>query len=95
MHQYETVFIVSPRLADEETVSVISGVRKFLEEKSSQILQEKDWGKKRFAYPIRKFDEGHYVMLRFNTPDSKTPQELERFYRLNEQILRFLIIKAE
>ncbi|OGT35245.1 MAG: 30S ribosomal protein S6, partial [Gallionellales bacterium RIFOXYD2_FULL_52_7] len=73
----------------------ISGVRKFLEEKSSQILQEKNWGKKRFAYPIKKFDEGHYVLLRFNTQDSNTPRELERFYRLNEQILRFLILKAE
>lgn len=53
-----------------------------------------EWGKRRLAYPIEKHKEGYYVLMHF-TAEPHVPQELERNYKIADDIIRFLTIRMD
>ncbi|RLD17074.1 MAG: 30S ribosomal protein S6 [Caldiserica bacterium] len=93
MRIYETVFILPSNLPEEEQKKVVEGVKSFITKNEGRILDEKIWKNRRFAYPIKKFTEGSYFILKFETENSNLSVELERFYRMNQQIIRFSTFK--
>jgi len=93
MREYETVFILPPNLKEESIAGTVSEVKDFLLKSKARIIQEINWKKRRFAYPIKKFNEGHYYIIKFETGNTSLPVELERFYRMNENIIRFMTVK--
>jgi small subunit ribosomal protein S6 len=94
MRQYETVFLISPNLEEEETEKVISQISDIISKKKGKLIQEDRWGKKKLAYPIKKFDEAFYVFFHYEG-DSNIPFELEKRFKQTEAILRFLTVKKE
>ena len=94
MRQYETVFLISPNLEEEETTKIITQISGIISKEKGKLIQEDRWGKRRLAYPIKKFEEAFYVFFHYEG-DSNIPFELERRFKQTEAILRFLTVKKE
>jgi len=94
MRQYETVFLISPNLEEEETTKIITQISDIISKEKGKLIQEDRWGKKRLAYPIKKFEEAFYVFFHYEG-DSNIPFELEKRFKQTEAILRFLTVKKE
>jgi len=91
---YETLFVVKPTLTEEEIRAQIDGVRNILEKEGAQIASEFDWGMRKLAYEIEKNPRGYYYVFYYTAPGGLIA-ELERTFRYNEEILRFLNVKYE
>jgi len=100
---YETVFVVKPTLTEEEYKQVVEAVKNEILKKGGEILYEEDWGLRQFAYPIEKFNHGRYYLIQFRAYNEgeapaqnlNLPNELEFFYRVNENIIRWLTSKVK
>ncbi len=91
---YETVMIVSVKDKDEEAVAAVVERFKKLIEENGQIASVDEWGRRRLAYPINYQTEGFYVLINFSCK-ADFLAELDRMYKINDSILRSLIIKKE
>ena len=90
MRAYELVFIVHPDLDESAFKELVDKVKGWITEDGGQVTKVDLWGKRKLAYPIRKQNEGQYVLMQ----TSYAPAfgvKLERNLRLTEPILRFLI----
>ncbi|MGQ0720836.1 MAG: 30S ribosomal protein S6 [Candidatus Eiseniibacteriota bacterium] len=95
MRSYETTFILAPTLDAEGVTAAVNAVKNVITSKGGEITAEKDWGRRRLAYPIRDFSEGAYWILRFTLADRTGLDELARHFRLSEIVLRNLVIRDE
>jgi small subunit ribosomal protein S6 len=94
IRHYETMFIVKPTLSDEEIANQIDTVKSNIEKNGGEVVSVDDIGIKSLAYEIQKNKRGYYYVIYFKAP-SESIIELERTYRVNENILRFIFIKYE
>jgi small subunit ribosomal protein S6 len=94
MRQYETGFLVSPNLTEEETDKLILQMAEVISQKKGKMLKEDRWGKRKLAYPINKFEEAFYVFFHYEG-EHDVPSELERRFKQTDTILRYLTIKRE
>lgn len=91
MNKYESVIIVNPCLNDVE-IKILNEKIKCLIEEKGNFESIEDLSIKRLAYEIRKNKKGHYIIFNFESkPDFIV--ELERFYRINEQIIKFIVVR--
>lgn len=91
---YETIFIMRPTLNDQEITELIENYRAILAREGAEILYQADLGKKKLAYLIGHFQNGHYALFRFRAPAAAV-RELERSMKINEDLLRFLTVKLD
>jgi small subunit ribosomal protein S6 len=89
---YESAILINAALEDNQIENVINRVREFITTNGGQIRDFENWGRKRLAYPVEKSKIGYYAIFRFDAPGSIV-SKLERFYNLDEHILRYLTIK--
>ena len=94
MNQYETVFILTPVLSDEQTKEAVAKFKGILTDGGAEILNEEEWGLKKLAYPIQKTSTGFYAMLEFKA-DPQLISKLEVNYRRDERVLRYITVKNE
>lgn len=98
MRHYEVVVVLSPMLNQEQSGEAWGRIKNFINNRNGDITHEERWGTRRLAYPIRKgsqqFLEGSYHLTRFST-ESPFNRELETFLRLDEEVLRSLVVVAE
>ena len=94
MNQYETVFILTPVLSDEQMKEAVEKFKGVLTNAGAEIINEENWGLKKFAYPIDKKTTGFYVLIEFNAAPEMI-KTLEIAYRRDEKVLRFLTVKME
>jgi small subunit ribosomal protein S6 len=90
--RYEMMYILRPDLAEEQVQQEINKYRDFLNEYKAEELQIKIWGKRRLAYPIKRFLDGIYVQINY-TADGKQVAPLERAMRLSDEVIRYLTLK--
>jgi small subunit ribosomal protein S6 len=88
---YESAILINAALEDETIKSLIEKVRETITSNGGEILEVEDWGRKRLAYQVKKSKIGYYSIFRFNSLPDLIPK-LERFYQLDESILRYLTI---
>lgn len=93
MAKYETMLITSAAL-DEEASAALVGKFKSLIEANGTIDSIDEWGKRRLAYAINYKTEGYYVLMYIQGP-SELPRELERNFKINDKVLRYLVIRYE
>ncbi|MBI2876907.1 MAG: 30S ribosomal protein S6 [Candidatus Tectomicrobia bacterium] len=94
MYPYETIFILKPDLNEGEIEEGINRVKDLITKYNGEISKVENWGKKRLAYQIQRNRFGHYVFITFRGTSSLI-SELERHYKLNENILRSLMIRVD
>ena len=94
IRHYETMFIVKPTLTEEETQAQIEMVKTTIEKNGGEIKATNDMGSRKLAYEIQKNRRGHYIVYYFTAP-TQAILEIERNYRINENILRFIFLKSE
>ncbi|MCX5778984.1 MAG: 30S ribosomal protein S6 [Elusimicrobia bacterium] len=94
MSRYETTFICSPEVPAEKVEDLVSKVRKVVETAGGTIGLLQQLGRKRLAYPINKLREGNYVYLEM-TGTGELTAALEKFFKVNDQVIRYLTVKVE
>lgn len=94
MRAYETIFILSPELDEENKTNLVEKFKKLITENGGEITNFDEWGKRKLAYPINKKSEGYYVLMNFNA-EVNVPHELERVYKITDGVMRYLIVKTE
>jgi small subunit ribosomal protein S6 len=91
---YETVFILTPVLANEQVEAIIAKIRDFLLAKNAQIVHEEPIGLKKLAYPIQQKSTGIYHLIEFKA-EPTVISVLETTYRREEPIIRFLTFSLD
>jgi len=95
MKTYELAFIVKPNIDDEGVETIVEKISNFVVNRASgEIVATNIWGRRRLAYPIKKYREGTYVLFQANVPSSSVPS-IERELNLSEEVIRFLMFKVE
>lgn len=96
MRTYELMFVVDPRVSDEDVVTMIQDYRNMITAGGSQITTEENWGRRKLAYPINKLTEGKYVLFFISSEGGKTAlPEVEHRMRQNDKILRYLTVRTD
>lgn len=94
MRTYELTFIVASDVDDQEYNGILAQMSKWVEELQGKVVKTDQWGRRRLAYNIAEYSEGYYVTLVLEM-EPRTTSDLERNIRLNERILRHLVIRAD
>jgi small subunit ribosomal protein S6 len=94
LNQYETVFIMTPVLSEEQMKETVEKYQKFLISKQAEIVHEDNWGLRKLAYPIQKKSTGFYHLIEFKS-EPEIIREWEVMFKRDERILRFLTVALE
>lgn len=94
MTKYEIMFIVKATLEESQLSSITKDVQKLITDNKSKVIEFKDMGRKKLAYPINKEVSGFYYLMNVEAT-SEVIQEFDRKLKINENILRHLILKIE
>ncbi|MGI6084183.1 MAG: 30S ribosomal protein S6 [Acetivibrionales bacterium] len=93
MNKYEAMYIVFPTIDDEQVKDLVEKFNNLISE-HGEIEKVEEWGRKKLAYEVQDQKEGYYVLLNFSA-NPEFPTELERNFKINENILKYLILKRE
>lgn len=94
MRSYEFVYIISPEIEQEDLESATDKVGQMIVDRGGQVLNLEAWGRRRLAYPIRKFHEGHYMVAQVQL-EPETISELKGKLGLTEEVIRYLLVKVD
>ncbi len=94
MNQYETVFILTPVLSDEQMKETVAKFKKLLTDNGAEILNEEAWGLKKMAYAIDKKSTGFYCLIEFKGEPSIV-NSLETGYRRDEKVIRYMTVRLD
>ncbi|MEK6712878.1 MAG: 30S ribosomal protein S6 [Nitrospirota bacterium] len=93
MNMYESIFILKPSISDEDVQKTIVKMEGIVKQ-GAEILATENWGKKKLAYEVAKEKRGVYVLLRFQGKGDNI-SELERNYRIDDNVIKFLTVKLD
>ena len=94
MNKYEITFIVRPDMEEAEVTKTADALKEVLVNDKANITTEKAQGQKELAYEIKKFQTGYYFFLEVES-NIETINEFDRVVKINENLLRHLIVKVE
>jgi small subunit ribosomal protein S6 len=95
MRKYETIFISNSDLQEKKQKELFEKAQNVITQLDGVILDFDEWGNKKLAYEIKKKSHGYYVCMTYGG-DGKIVDELERIFRLDDNIMKFMtILKAE
>ena len=92
MNKYEMMYIIDAALEDAPRKELIEKVSAQIAANGGVVEKVDEWGKRRLAYAINYKTEGYYVLVNFSA-ESEVPHEMERLLQINEQVLRYLVIR--
>jgi small subunit ribosomal protein S6 len=85
---------MNPDLNEEHLKGLLGTIEEEIKKNEGALAEVKSWGKRNLAYTIRKFREGHYYQIDFTVIPTAL-KDMERKFRLNDNIIRFLVIRKE
>ena len=94
MRKYEVMFIVRPDLEEAQVTKTADMMKKILTDRKAKVLEEQKMGQKELAYEINKYKNGNYFLYTIEA-NSEAIDEFTRIARINEDVIRHLIIKVE
>ena len=94
MNQYETVFIMTPVLSDQQMKETVEKFKGVLTANGAEIVNDETWGLKKMAYAIQKKSTGFYQLLEFKA-EPEAVAKLETAYRRDERVIRFITVKLD
>jgi small subunit ribosomal protein S6 len=93
LRDYELLLVISPEVSDDRMPDVLERVGKYVTDRGGEVTKVDPWGRRRLAYPIRKFLEGHYVLTNLRI-DPRRAAEVEANLRLSEDVLRHMLVRT-
>ncbi len=94
LKQYETVFIATPVLSEQQIKEAVAKYTKLITDKGGEVVYEEDWGLRQLAYPIQHKTSGFYYLIQFKAEPSFIAT-LETQYFRDERIIRFLTVALD
>jgi small subunit ribosomal protein S6 len=94
MRSYEIMYIIRPNIEDEAKKALVERFNGILTDNGAELVESKDWGKRRLAYEINDFRDGYYQLIKTNAEPAAI-EEFNRLARINEDIIRQIAIKEE
>ena len=94
MNSYETVFILTPVLSDDQMKEAVEKFKGVLQSNGAEVVNEETWGLRKLAYPIQKKSTGFYCLLEFKGEPTIVKQ-LETAFRRDERVIRFLTFRLD
>lgn len=89
MRPYETLFFTEPNVAEEAIDTLVTKIEGAIAKYGGQVEKVNRWGKRHLAYEVEKNNEGYFVLIEFKGGQDDL-RELERFYLINQNVLRFM-----
>lgn len=93
MRRYEQIIILRPSLSEDEITKIIENTGQLIEQDGGAIIFLNKWGMRKLAYPIKKEVQGYYVLCDF-AASPEVVSEIERKYRIDDSVLKYLTIKV-
>ncbi|HAL47988.1 MAG TPA: 30S ribosomal protein S6, partial [Dehalococcoidia bacterium] len=94
IRDYEVVMVLSPEATEAEASATVDRFSTFVADQGGSITHQENWGVRRLAYPIQRFDEGNYFLARF-TMGPESVVELDRTLNASQDVLRHLVMKMD
>lgn len=94
MNNYESMYILKPDMEDEAKDAIVKRFADVVTANGGEIQQVDEWGKRRLAYPINYINDGYYVLMTFQAPP-ELPKELERNFRISDDVLRYMVVNLD
>lgn len=94
MRKYEIMYVMQPTIEEDAKKALIERFDGILTDNGAEIIESKEWGKRRLAYEINDFREGFYQLLTLNA-DEKALEEFKRLANINEDIIRHMAIRLD
>lgn len=94
MNKYELALVVSAKVEEEVRVATVEKAKENITSLGGQITNVDDWGLKQLAYEIQKMSEGFYYFIQFDA-EPEIPGQLEQRLRIMDNVLRYLVVRAE
>ncbi|GAU77853.1 30S ribosomal protein S6 [Fusibacter sp. 3D3] len=93
MRKYETLFIFKPSIEEEKKVELLEKFKGIINA-DGEVEKVEEWGNRKLAYEIEKVKEGYYVLVNFKA-NPELPKELERNFKIADEVIRYIIINLE
>jgi len=94
MKQYETVFILTPVLSEEQAKEAAGKFKDLLKKIGAKLIHEENWGLRKLAYPIQKKSSGFYFLVEYQAEGSAIT-DLEVAFKRDERVMRFLTVALD
>ena len=94
MNKYETVFILTPVLSDDQMKETVEKFKSVLTDNGATIENEENWGLRKLAYPIENKNTGFYTLIEFEG-EPTIIAKLETAFRRDEKVIRFLTFRLD
>ncbi len=94
MRVYEVLFIIAPNIEESDIETLITQLSEVATNQGAQIARVERMGRRRLAYPVRKFNEGHYVVLTVEGTGAEIA-EIERRMRVTDAVIRYITIRID
>lgn len=91
---YEAMYLVHPSVDEERLAEIIARYNQVVESAGGVIEHSGKWDRRRLAYPINKVQEATYVLMYFRA-DPQVPAELDRLFRISDEVIRHLIVRHD
>lgn len=92
MRDYELLLVINPEVGEENLPTVLERVNKYVTDRGGEVIKTDPWGRRRLAYPIRRFLEGQYVLTNLKV-EPRRVAEIEANLRLQEDVLRHMMVR--
>lgn len=94
LNHYETVFIMTPVLSEEQMKETVKKFENYLRDKGAEIVHQENWGLRKLEYPIAKKTSGFYHLFEFKA-ETNVVKDFELQYRRDEKIMRYLTVSLD
>jgi len=94
MREYETIYVLKPDLPQDQVTVLKDKVQDIIQKAEGKILHHVDWGKRRMAYQVEKFQQAQYLYLQY-LDQGLAVAEIERILKNDDKVLKFLTVKVE
>ncbi|MGO1923377.1 MAG: 30S ribosomal protein S6 [Jeotgalicoccus sp.] len=94
MRSYEILYVIRPDIEEEAKSTLVKRFDEVLTNNGAEIVESKEWGKRRLAYEIQDFKDGYYQIIKYDG-DSAAADEFDRLAKINNDIIRHIVVRDE
>lgn len=94
LREYELVMVLRPDVPEEDVPATIERVQQFVTGRGGTVLNTDTWGRRKLAYPIKKYFEGNYIVTQLRL-EPRDARDLETNLRLNDHVIRHLLVRTD